>query len=329
MTSYNWTERLRAIYDKAVDLYRNGNRDFAAYFNLEESEWLASVGLRPINVYDWAEDMISASEPSWDIVLLIAAARRDYFLVHQKGVTATTVTESSELTAKDAELEGIPWLPRIIAKATCFLRGGPLPRDHVLLRRGQMVPQGTRYPPGRFPSRCLGLGRRSGQDAGLCQQRIRLELRYRRSALPDSSPLVGIDIVEHRLDLVAVLEPALFLAADQDLVRLIAPSALAHKSIPDLNLLGGRLRTTLHSPSPDPFIIETFLHFGRQILVRNTEKLTAAVIETLPKIGNTVLCQLTGGMETDLLYHAGKVNKPMDRDVGAEWSFHAVLLAGV
>ena len=124
MTSYNWTERLRAIYDKAVDLYRNGNRDFAAYFNLEESEWLASVGLRPINVYDWAEDMISASEPSWDIVLLIAAARRDYFLVHQKGVTATTVTESSELTAKDAELEGIPWLPRIIAKATCFLRGG-------------------------------------------------------------------------------------------------------------------------------------------------------------------------------------------------------------
>jgi hypothetical protein len=124
MASYNWTERLRAIYDKTIDLYRGGNRDLSSYFTQEETSWLASVGLRPINLYDWAEDVTGAGEPDWNTALLIAAARRDYFLVHQKGATATTVTEAAELPPKTEELDGIPWLPRIIAKATCFLKGG-------------------------------------------------------------------------------------------------------------------------------------------------------------------------------------------------------------
>jgi hypothetical protein len=124
MASYNWTERLRTIYDKAVTLYREGNRDLDSYFTAEETSWLASVGLRPINLYDWAEDFTGAGEPDWNTALLIAAARRDYFLIHQIGVTSTTVTEAAELPAKTDELEGIPWLPRIIAKAICFLKGG-------------------------------------------------------------------------------------------------------------------------------------------------------------------------------------------------------------
>ena len=124
MTRYNWTDRLRTIHDKAVDLYRGGNRDLDSYFTPEETAWLASVGLRPINHYDWAEDFKGSGEPDWNTALLIAAARRDYLLVHQKGVTATTVTEAAELPAKTEELDGIPWLPRIIAKATCFLKGG-------------------------------------------------------------------------------------------------------------------------------------------------------------------------------------------------------------
>ena len=124
MTSYNWTERLRSIYDKAVHLYRGGNRDLDSYFTPEETAWLSSVGLRPINLYDWAEDFTGAGEPDWNTALLIAAARRDYFLVHQKGVTSTSVTEAAKLPAKTEELDGIPWLPRIIAKATCFLKGG-------------------------------------------------------------------------------------------------------------------------------------------------------------------------------------------------------------
>ena len=124
MISYLWTRRLRELYDKSVDLYRGGNRDLDSHFTPEETDWLASVGLRPINLYDWAEDMVSSGEPDWNTVLLIAAARRDYFLVQQQGITSNSVTEASELPPKPEELEGIPWLPRIIAKANCFLKGG-------------------------------------------------------------------------------------------------------------------------------------------------------------------------------------------------------------
>ncbi|MEI6323101.1 MAG: hypothetical protein WCP60_08380 [bacterium] len=122
--SYLWTQQLRPIYDKAVELYRGGNRDLETYFTVEEKTFLASIGVRPINLYDYAEDMVGYGEPDWNTVLLIIAARRDYFLYHQHGVTASSVTEAAELPPKTEELEGIPWLPRIIAKANCFLKGG-------------------------------------------------------------------------------------------------------------------------------------------------------------------------------------------------------------
>ena len=122
--SYLWTRELRAIYDKSVDLYARGNRDLESYFSDKEITFLASIGLRPINLYDYAEDMVKYGEPDWNTVLLIVAARRDFFLYKQHAVTATTVTEADGLPPKTEELEGIAWLPRIIAKANCFLKGG-------------------------------------------------------------------------------------------------------------------------------------------------------------------------------------------------------------
>jgi hypothetical protein len=124
MSSYLWTQNLREIYDKAVALYKAGNRDLDSYFSTEETSFLSSIGLRPINLYDYAEDMNGAGEPDWNTVLLMAAARRDYFLYVQHGITSTVVTEAESLPPKPEELEGIPWLPRIIRKAQCFLEGG-------------------------------------------------------------------------------------------------------------------------------------------------------------------------------------------------------------
>jgi hypothetical protein len=124
MTSYLWTQKLREIYDKAVALNKEGNRELNSYFSPEETAFLASIGLRPINLYDYAEDMNGAGEPDWNTVLLLAAARRDYFLYHQHGITNSVVTEADSLPPKPEALAGIPWLPRIIKKAQCFLEGG-------------------------------------------------------------------------------------------------------------------------------------------------------------------------------------------------------------
>jgi hypothetical protein len=124
MSSYLWTRTLREIYDKAGQLYKEGNRDLDSYFSAEETAFLSSIGLRPINLFDYAEDMNSYGEPYWNTVLLMAAARRDYFLYHQHGITSSVVTEADSLPPKPEALAGIPWLPRIIKKAQCFLEGG-------------------------------------------------------------------------------------------------------------------------------------------------------------------------------------------------------------
>lgn len=119
-----WTVQLRAAHQKAVSLYQSGNRDLSSYFTDEEVKFLASIGLRPITVYDYAEDLVKYGEPDWETFLLVAAARRDYFLYEQQGVTSNAEISSADLPPKTESLEGIVWLPRIIQKATCFLKGG-------------------------------------------------------------------------------------------------------------------------------------------------------------------------------------------------------------
>lgn len=119
-----WTQHLRALYDKAISRYQDGLKDLETYFSEEEVAFLKSIGLKPINVYDFAEDWVGSREPDWDTFLLIVAARRDFFLYEQDGVSNTREIESDELPARKETLGGIEWLPRIIVKARCFLEGG-------------------------------------------------------------------------------------------------------------------------------------------------------------------------------------------------------------
>jgi len=124
INSYNWTAGLKVIYDKSVALYLSGDHDLNSHFSPEETAALAEIGLRPIHVFDYAEDFAKYEEPSWETLLLVAAARRDYFLHEQQGATNPEEISADELPAKTEALEGIEWLPRIIRKAQCFLEGG-------------------------------------------------------------------------------------------------------------------------------------------------------------------------------------------------------------
>ncbi len=119
-----WTSKLRALYEKSVELYRSGNRDPKAYFDRKETNFLKSSGIQPMYLYDLAEDIIGDGEPDWDTGLLIMAARRDYFVIHQKEKAITLFLTPEDLPARDAEMGGIRWLPRLLAKANCFLQGG-------------------------------------------------------------------------------------------------------------------------------------------------------------------------------------------------------------
>ena len=89
-------------------------------FTPREVGVLRAFGAKPMELYDYAED---SSDLDWETALLITATRRDYFLVEQGGKWSEKTIKVDDLPAKTDELEGIPWLPRIIQKAEARLRG--------------------------------------------------------------------------------------------------------------------------------------------------------------------------------------------------------------
>lgn len=129
MTEINqWTRQLHGLYNQAVAKYKAGERGASTYFSPEEVAFLASIGLKPINLYDYAEDTVNSSEPDWDTVLLMVSARRDYFLHQMHGKWTAVALRESDLPAKSEALDGIEWLPRVIPKAEAYLSGG-LPEE--------------------------------------------------------------------------------------------------------------------------------------------------------------------------------------------------------
>lgn len=120
LSAYHWSAGLKHLYDKALQQYREGHRNPVAYFEPPELSFLSSIGCTPMELYDFVED---ADELAWETALLIATVVRDYFLSVQQGQRSVKVFSMEDFPAKNAELDGIPWLPRLIVKARARLRG--------------------------------------------------------------------------------------------------------------------------------------------------------------------------------------------------------------
>ena len=69
------------------------------------------------------EDFGDEGEPTESTALLVAAVRRDYFLVVQDGKPSDTEITANDIPSRGDEYEGMPYLQRIIAKAEAKLRG--------------------------------------------------------------------------------------------------------------------------------------------------------------------------------------------------------------
>ena len=123
--NYTWQQTFRNLYDKALVKYRNEHSNLNLFFTPREVKLLQEMGAKPIEMFDFAED---CSDLDADTALLIVAARRDYFRTMQKGTLTSKTIGEDKLPSKEAKLEGIPWLPRILAKASARLRG-ELPDD--------------------------------------------------------------------------------------------------------------------------------------------------------------------------------------------------------
>ena len=123
MSNYSWSTTFRELFERCAKAYGAGNSDFATWFNAADKAFLASVGYREREFFDFVEDHCNYDEPSAETALLVASVRRDFLNVIQHGKTSDKIVLPSALPAKTAELDGIVWLPRIIAKARAKLRG--------------------------------------------------------------------------------------------------------------------------------------------------------------------------------------------------------------
>ncbi|MFM2242032.1 MAG: hypothetical protein RLZ97_887 [Verrucomicrobiota bacterium] len=119
----SWNDTFLDLFSRCVKRYRVGDHDFEAYYGATDLAFLASIGCRTREFFDFVEDFCEEDNPSPTTALLIAAVRRDYFIVEMKGESREpTVTRDNIPTFGDA-LDGIHYLPRILAKARAKLRG--------------------------------------------------------------------------------------------------------------------------------------------------------------------------------------------------------------
>lgn len=123
MKHYDFADKFRALYDKAVKTYAAGQTDQAAYFTADEQVFLAANGISVQAMYDYAEDHHGYGEPGYNRALAIETVRRDYFINVQQGKASTTVIDVTAMPAKTDAVKGIAWLPRLIPKAKAKLRG--------------------------------------------------------------------------------------------------------------------------------------------------------------------------------------------------------------
>lgn len=118
-----WNDCFLTLFDSCCATYHSGAREMDRFFSGEDLAYLATIGYQPREFFDFVEDFCDDGVPSASTALLVAAVRRDYFLTIQKGVTSSKVLARDELPTFGDELDGIGYLPRVLAKARAKLRG--------------------------------------------------------------------------------------------------------------------------------------------------------------------------------------------------------------
>lgn len=123
-TNGEWKAQLHAVFERGVKAYDEmGARLPVECFGEEDSAFLASIGCPTQVLYDYVEDWCWAKEPAFEEVVGVVSLRREAFLAAGCLPVAGGAVPASQFPPGTAALEGISWLPRILAKARAILRG--------------------------------------------------------------------------------------------------------------------------------------------------------------------------------------------------------------
>src|SRR6202167_1740086 len=122
-SSTQWRETFTQLFHPAVKKYQAGPQKASGLLDQAGAEFLASIGYTEQEFFDFVEDFAKGGEPTLETALKIASIRRDYFLKEQNGTPSKHRISMDDLPSKDAQVEDISWLPRLIPKAEAKLRG--------------------------------------------------------------------------------------------------------------------------------------------------------------------------------------------------------------
>jgi hypothetical protein len=120
---HDWKLEFRNVWDRAVAAWHAGRKSPRTMFTAPDVAFLAGLGCTAQELFDFVDDSLEYDDLDFETVLAVTAIRREYFLEVMHGQPTGRVVPMSALPAKSAEVDGIPWLPRLIVKARIKLRG--------------------------------------------------------------------------------------------------------------------------------------------------------------------------------------------------------------
>ena len=119
----DWKTEFQNVWNRGVAAWKAGRRSARNMFEPADIAFLASNGCSAQELFDFVDDSLGYDDLDYATALAVTEIRRAYFLHVMGGKPTGRIVEMSELPAKSAQVDGIAWLPRLIAKARTKLRG--------------------------------------------------------------------------------------------------------------------------------------------------------------------------------------------------------------
>src|SRR5580693_641576 len=123
MNDDDWKLEFRKVWERGGVAWKAGRRAARTMFAPGDVAFLAGIGCTAQELFDFVDDSLRYDDVDFEMVLAVTAIRREYFLEVMQGKPSGRVVPMSALPAKSAAVDGIAWLPRLIAKARTKLRG--------------------------------------------------------------------------------------------------------------------------------------------------------------------------------------------------------------
>lgn len=120
-----WNDSFMELFRNAVERYHERPQtSIERFFLPEEVKILADMGYQPAEMHAYIQEYAVKGDPSPSTILLIAAARRSFFLTQQRGISGNArPVRAIDLPPETDDFQEIAYLPRIISKAAAKLFG--------------------------------------------------------------------------------------------------------------------------------------------------------------------------------------------------------------